>query len=124
MSKRIFLIDDADFMLDMLQMVLHGAGHFVVGSALDGVEAVKSLSMMRDSGERVDIVIVDFHMPKLDGVETIRRIKALVPGVKVLLISANSTLPVVMKAKEVGVDGFVVKPFDPKTLLDSISNLP
>lgn len=123
MPKNIFLIDDADFVLDMLRMVLKGAGYDVVGAALNGVDALESLSRIHSEGALIDLVMVDFHMPKLDGVETVRRIKSLIPGVKILLISANSTLSVVMKAKEVGVDGFIVKPFEPKALLETLKKL-
>ncbi|NLL37954.1 MAG: response regulator [Fretibacterium sp.] len=123
MLKRVLLVDDADFMLDMLQMLLSGAGYVIAGVALSGMEALEFLRTSLEEGEAIVIVVVDFHMPKLDGVETIRRIKALLPKVKILLISANSTLPVALKAKEVGVDAFIVKPFESKTLLEAVRKL-
>jgi CheY-like chemotaxis protein len=60
-------------------------------------------------------------MPKMDGVEVVNHIRTLVPGVKIVLISSNSTLPVVMRAKDVGVDAFIAKPFEPQTVLDAMA---
>jgi len=70
-----------------------------------------------------DIVTVDFHMPKMDGLEAGRKIRSLVPGVKIILISSHSTRPVAMMAKDTKVDAFIVKPFEPKMVLDTIECL-
>lgn len=121
MSKRIFIVDDADFMVDMLRMIFESAGHKVVGTAANGPEALESIGRL-SAVSAPQVVTVDFHMPRMDGMETVRRIRTLVPGVKVLLVSAHATLPVVMKAKEAGVDAFIAKPFEPRTILDAVEN--
>jgi len=119
-SKKIFIIDDADFMVNMLSMLMREAGHEVVGTALNGelaIESIKSLS----ASALPDIITLDFHMPKMDGMRTIKHMRVLVPGAKVILISSDSTLPVVMRAKNAGVDAFIVKPFEPQTVLSTIA---
>ena len=120
MPKKIFIIDDADFMVEMLRMIIKEAGYEVVGVAFNGKQALESIKALPVS-DLPDIVTLDFHMPKLDGVEAVGRLRALVPGVKIILISSNATLPVVMKAKEAGVDAFIAKPFEPQTVLDAIA---
>lgn len=122
MPKKIFIVDDADFIVDMLRLIVQGAGYEVVGTALDGVRALDSIGKL-DHASMPDIVTVDFHMPKMDGIEVIRKIRALVPGVKIVLVSSHATLPVVMQAKDVGVDVFIAKPFEPRTVLDAIQKL-
>lgn len=122
MPKKIFIIDDADFMVDMLRLILEKAAYRIVGTATNGasaLELIKNLSAV----SAPDVVSVDFHMPRMDGMETIRRVRMLVPNVKVVLVSAHATLPVVLKAKEVGVDAFIAKPFDPQIVLDTIGTL-
>ena len=119
MSKKIFIIDDADFMVDMLRVILRDAGYEIVGTALDGEQALESMKVLPLSA-LPDIVTLDFHMPKMDGMEALDRIRALIPGVKIVLISSNSTLPVVMRAKDARVDAFIAKPFEPQTVLDAI----
>ena len=121
-SRKIFIVDDADFMVDMLRMIFEEAGHRVVGTAGNGPAALASIGKL-SAVSVPDIVTIDFHMPRMDGMETIRRVRNLVPGVKVLLISAHATLPVVMKAKEIGVDAFIAKPFEPRTILEAVKNL-
>ncbi len=122
MPRKIFVIDDADFMVDMLRLILHDAGHKVVGTALNGPQALESIKKL-NAASLPEIVTVDFHMPKMDGIETICRIRSLIPRIKILLVSAHATLPIVLKAKEVGVDGFIAKPFEPRAVLDAIDKL-
>jgi CheY-like chemotaxis protein len=118
-AKKVFIVDDADFIVDMLRVILRGGGYDVVGTAGSGPDALEAIGKLSPN-LIPEIVTLDFHMPRMDGLETIERIRTLVPGVKVLLISAHATLPIVMKAKERGVDGFIAKPFEPQTLLDML----
>ena len=118
--KKIFIIDDADFMVDMLRVVMCDAGYEVVGVAFNGEQALESMRVLPPSA-LPDIVTLDFHMPKMDGMEAVDSIRAIVPGVKIVLISSDSTMPVVMRAKDVGVDAFIAKPFEPRIVLDAIA---
>lgn len=122
MSKKIFIVDDADFMVDMLSMILKDAGHKIVGSALNGPQAIEEIGRL-SAISVPEIITVDFHMPRMDGMEMVRQIRRLVPNVKVVLVSAHATLPIVLKAKETGIDAFVAKPFEPSVLLETIDKL-
>lgn len=125
MPRNVFIIDDADFMIDMIRMILEDADYRVVGSSTDSTVALSQLRELTVAPKptAVDIVIVDLHMPKLDGFETIRRLREIFPSVKVLLVTANSSLPVALKARELRIDGFVVKPFEPEVLLEQLARL-
>ena len=94
-----------------------------MGSAADGIRAVEQLREVVSRSLTVDVVLVDLYMPKRDGFETVREIRAILPDVKVLLVTANATLPVALKAKELGIDGFIVKPFEPETLLEALRKI-
>jgi two-component system chemotaxis response regulator CheY len=120
--KKIFIVDDAGFMVDMLRLLISDAGYEVVGTASDGPQALELLTRL-EKDSLPDVVTVDFHMPKMDGLETICKIRALVPNVRVVLISSHATLPVVLRARESGVDAFVAKPFDPQTVLNAIGGI-
>jgi two-component system chemotaxis response regulator CheY len=122
LPKKIFIVDDTDFMVEMLCMIVRGGGYTVVGTALDGAEALETIGGLTED-LAPDIVTVDFHMPGMDGMETIRRIRSLVPGVRVVLISSHATFSVVMQARETGVDAFVAKPFEPQTVLEAIEKI-
>lgn len=120
MSRNVFIMDDADFMVDMLRLVLAEGGYTVVGAATDSLQGLEQLRDAAETSQVVDIVVVDLHMPRLDGFEAIREIRTILPDAKVFLVSADSTLSVALKAKELGVDGFIVKPFEPKTVLATL----
>jgi len=120
--KKIFIIDDADFMVDMLRVIMRNAGYDVVGAAFNGEQAIELIKVLPSSA-LPDIVTLDFHMPKKDGIETVEQMRALIPGVKIIMISADTSLPVVMRAKDVGVDAFIAKPFEPQTVVDAIAML-
>ncbi|MDR1873799.1 MAG: response regulator [Synergistaceae bacterium] len=122
MPKRVFILDDADFIVDMLCAILKDAGHRIVGTAGNGPDALEAIAKL-PADSMPEIVTVDFYMPRMDGLETINRIRALLPDVRILLISAHATLPVAMKARETGVDAFIVKPFEPRTLLETLDRL-
>lgn len=123
MSRNVFIIDDADFMIDMIRMILEGAGHQVVGSETDSLKALAKLRDLANRRTSVDLVLVDLHMPKLDGFEAIQNIRKILPSAKVLLVSANSARSVALRARDLKVDGFVVKPFEPDVLLAEVAKL-
>ena len=114
-SRSVFIIDDADFVVDMLRLTFADGGYTVVGSATDSVQGVGQLREMASKSQAVDVVVVDLHMPKLDGFGTIREIREILPRAKIFLVSAD--------AKELGVDGFIVKPFEPKTIWAALEKI-
>jgi two-component system chemotaxis response regulator CheY len=117
MAKRILTIDDSKTMRDMLMLTLSDAGYDVI-QAVDGEDGVNVLK----GGERVDVVITDINMPKMDGYEVIRQLRK---------DPANKTLPILVLttesdtdkrgiAREAGATGWMVKPFDPDRLVQTI----
>jgi two-component system, chemotaxis family, chemotaxis protein CheY len=117
MAKRILTIDDSKTMRDMLMLTLSDAGYDVI-QAVDGEDGVNVLK----GGERVDVVITDINMPKMDGYEVIRQLRK---------DPANKTLPILVLttesdtdkrsiAREAGATGWMVKPFDPERLVQTI----
>ena len=76
------------------------------------------------AGKDYNVIMIDWKMPELDGLETIRRIRAEIdPDVPILLMSAYDWSDIEDKAKEAGADGFVSKPLFRSTLYEKISAL-
>ncbi len=67
MSQRIVLADDQELIRNGFKMLLHQAGHEVVGEAKDGSQAVEIVRALRP-----DIVLMDVRMPVMDGIEATR----------------------------------------------------
>lgn len=116
MTKRILTIDDSKTMRDMLMLTLADAG-FDVLQAVDGEDGLSVLSR-----ERVDLVITDINMPKMDGYEVIRRVRAnpAYQKLPVLVLTTEAEVDKRTIAKEAGATGWMVKPFDPERLVQTV----
>jgi two-component system chemotaxis response regulator CheY len=116
MSKRILTIDDSKTMRDMLMLTLADAG-FDVLQAVDGEDGLDVLCK-----ERVDVVITDINMPKMDGYGVIRhmRDKPEHKSTPILVLTTESELEKKNRAREAGATGWMVKPFDPDRLIATI----
>ena len=113
-SKKVLVIDDADFMRMMLEDILTHQGHSVL-QAKDGQESLDILQ-----NEAVDVCVLDICMLGMDGIEVLRRIKEGQPELKVVMFSALSQERNVRQALQLGADAFVVKPFQAQCLIDRI----
>jgi CheY-like chemotaxis protein len=109
---RVLLVDDEEEIREVGQGMLENLG-FDVTTAGDGLGALKLLG----SGERFDAVLLDLTMPRLDGVETLNRIRADHPGLPVVLVSGYDERELSRRVSVVGLAGFLHKPFS----LDSLS---
>jgi two-component system, response regulator PdtaR len=105
--------DQALIRLD-LERLLEDAGFDVCGSARDGHEAVELALALRP-----DVVVLDVKMPRIDGVEAARRIlaKGFVP---IVMLTAYGYGELISRAADVGVVGFVVKPFKESALIEAL----
>ena len=70
--------------------------------------------------ETVDVCVLDIVMPVMDGIETLKRIKAEHPEIRVVMLSALSQKNMVEQAFKLGADSFVVKPFQEQCLIERI----
>src|SRR5215469_5875833 len=115
-GKRILTIDDSKTMRDMLRLTLTGAGYDVV-QAVDGQDGLDVLRR-----ERVDVVITDINMPKLDGYGVIRHLRADADydETPILVLSTESDQKTKEIGREAGATGWLVKPFDPEQLVEIV----
>lgn len=116
MSKRILTIDDSRTIRDMLMVTLSGAG-FNVQQANDGQEGIDVLDK-----ETFDVVITDINMPKKDGYDVIRAMRAnpAHKGVPILVLTTEADTEKRQIAREAGATGWMVKPFDPERLVATV----
>ena len=113
---KILVVDDEAGIREMLADALGIAG-FECLVALDGFEAVK---MLRE--EPVDLIITDINMPNMDGLTFIRSLRELpaYQQVPILMLTTESSPEMKNKGREAGANGWLVKPFDPKRLLEVV----
>src|SRR5262245_57958336 len=102
--KHVLIVEDDDHVREVLEEALSEEGYRPIATQA-GVEALEWLSSLR-----VDLIIVDILMPRLDGPELIRRIRAMGPwaATPILVLSAFANLE---RYRDLPVDGFLLKPF-------------
>jgi two-component system response regulator ResD len=107
---RVLIVDDEPMVRDVLSRYLRGEG-FVVDTAGDGEEAMSAV--LRTTP---DLVLLDLMLPKVDGLEVLRRVRELgQPGVILLTAKGEETDRVV--GLELGADDYVTKPFSPREVV-------
>ena len=119
----ILIVDDDDILLDTAVDTLKSLG-VTPDHAGSGAEALGMIRHRHQTGRDYNVVIIDWKMPDLDGIETIRRIRTDVgESIPILLVSAYDWSDIEDKAKEAGADGFVSKPLFRSKLYDKINTL-
>lgn len=103
---RVLVVDDDDDIRETLADRIEAEG-YEVDSAVDGLQALERLPIFDP-----DLVLLDLQMPRLDGLQTLARIRADELDVAVVVISAYGTLEKVVEAMKAGADDFIPKPFD------------
>ena len=119
----VLIVDDDEIMLETAVDSLESLGA-TVEQAQNGLEALGMIEHRHLSGRDYNIIIVDWKMPEIDGLETIRRIRSETGSdVPILLISAYDWSDIEDEAKEAGANGFVSKPLFRSKLYDRINDL-
>ncbi len=90
----------------------------------NGPKAIEKSVQRHEMGKDYPVIIVDWQMPGMNGIETIRQIRAKVgPSVSIIVISAYEWHDIEALAKEAGADGFISKPFFPSNVYDNMTRI-
>lgn len=113
---RILIADDHALVREGTRRVLEQEPDLeVVGEAVDGEEAVELATSLKP-----DVAIVDVSMPKMDGIEATRRIKATCPSINVLILSAYDDDQFIFSLLEAGAAGYLLKTIRSRELVDAV----
>ncbi|MZH01992.1 MAG: response regulator [Nitrospinae bacterium] len=119
-GMHILLVDDNQATLDILQDALESLS-FKVSQAVSGEEALDIIDQSQE--KPFELIFMDWKMPGLDGIETSKRIKKktiLQPPPKIIMLTAYGGEEIMNQAQELPLDGFLVKPVTPSSLLNAI----
>ena len=111
----VLVVDDSEFMRRVIRNILEEGKHRVV-EAKNADEAVR---IYREQG--ADVITMDIVMPEMDGIETVKRLREVDQGVKIIMISALGHQRTVMRALEAGALDFIMKPFTSDDVLESVN---
>lgn len=115
MAKSILIVDDEEIIRNVLRRKLEQTTAYRVFTADDGVVA---LEMFKE--HPVDLVISDLLMKEMNGIELLRNLKAIEPGIPVIIITGYGTLDDAIEAIHLGAEDFIKKPFDINEVLETI----
>ncbi|MBS3974961.1 MAG: response regulator [Actinobacteria bacterium] len=115
MSKTVLVVDDAAFMRMMIRDILSGEG-FVIHEAVNGRDAVEKYGEVRP-----DLVTMDITMPEMSGLEALRAIRESDSRARILMVSAMGQQKMIVEALESGAMDFLVKPFQPAKVLETVN---
>ena len=115
-NNPVLVVDDDSMMRDVLKLILGSEKYPIAGEASNGEDAIALCAKLNPA-----IVLLDINMPKMDGLQVLDAIHKAQPKVKVIMVSAESTLDKVKEAVNKGAAGFIVKPFNPAKVLDVIA---
>lgn len=120
MTVSILAVDDSPSMRKMVSFTLQSAGYDVI-MAYDGVEALEIAQKSPD----VSLVLTDVNMPNMDGITLVKSLRTLrdYQFKPILILTTESSQEKKMKGKEAGATGWIVKPFDPGKLLQTLKRV-
>jgi len=119
----VLIADDDEILLETATITLQSLG-INADKAKSGIDAINMIKDRHETGKDYDIIIIDYKMPDIDGIETIRRIHEIENlNTPALLISAYDWSDIEKIAKDAGVNGFLTKPLFRSTLFDKINEV-
>ena len=110
--------DDSRFMRKIIRKTLEKMGVEVVAEASNGREAIECVEKYRPN-----LVILDINMPEMDGLEALKHIASSGVKPKVIVLTAVNQQWAKEEAKNLGVVGFIPKPFKPQQLVEVVKNV-
>lgn len=117
---KALVVDDSKMMRTVEQKALESMG-WQVKQASNGVEALAALAAM----DGCDLVLADWQMPEMDGLELVRHIRkdGRYRTVPIIMVSSNAVMDSIQEALDAGANDFVMKPFSVEALKDRVTEV-
>ena len=117
MAKNVLIVDDSEFMRNLLREILE-AEFEIAGEAENGVEAVELYEE-----HRPDLVMMDIVMPIRDGIEATTEIKEADSDANIIMCTSIGQEEKMKAAIKAGADGYITKPFQKPSVMDAIEDV-
>lgn len=114
-KKKVLICDDEEGVRESLKLILEDG--YDLSFAATGKEAIE-----KTKKEPIDIVILDIKMPKMNGLEILKELKKISPGIKVIIASGYKSVETASEAIKFGASDYIIKPFETSQVLNAIDN--
>jgi len=117
-QRTVLVVEDNDMNMQLVEYLLEEGGYEIV-KATSGEEA---LALTRSESQRPDLILMDIHLPGMDGLSVVREMKSdqRTNRIPILALTAHAMRGDKDRFLEAGCDGYISKPIDVKTFLTSI----
>lgn len=121
-NMNILVVDDYQTMRRIIENLLKQLGFVNIEQAADGAAALNTL---RTSGKTYGLIISDWNMEPMTGLQLLKEVRAdsKLSGVPFIMVTAESKTENVVAAKQAGVNNYIVKPFNAETLKTKMSTV-
>ena len=119
---RVLVVDDSKTMRRMIIKHLKQLGIPGIVEAADGREAIQEIVRLRKARSKLDLILTDWSMPTMTGLEFVKAVRqrTVLDKVPIIMITTNNTKADVVAAVGVGINNYITKPFTPDTLREKI----
>jgi len=115
----ILVVDDEAVLVESIKIGLQSRGYRVIAA----YGAKEALDCLRHGGQRIDMVITDYLMPEMSGIDLLIKIRKMAPDLPVVLMTAYGETKLVVEAMKNKCDGFIEKPFTLDRLTAEIEDI-
>jgi len=112
-EAHVLVVEDNAQTTRMIRMMLMDMQVANVLTTVDGVEAEEVLEAGDD---RVDVILCDWRMPRMTGIQLLKRVREKHPHLPFMMVTANADVESIKAAASLGVSGYIAKPFSPAQL--------
>ncbi len=117
-STCVLIVDDSEYIRTIMPTLFKKEGITKIYIAADGGAAIEKYKTIKP-----DIIILDVMLPKKNGMEVLREIRATDKDTKVIMISSLATQEFIKEAKEAGANYYIVKPYDNQVFMKIVREL-
>ncbi len=115
---RAAIVDDSKMTRQILKQILLSVKFDVIEEIDNGFSAVEKI---RNKDLNPDYLFIDVEMPRMNGLDVVRKIKPIIPECKIYMVTAHSEKEQVEELIKLGISGYIKKPFDRDTVIGKIS---
>lgn len=115
---RVLSVDDSS----MVRKIIRGAVEVLDGELLEASDGIEALDLLEEEYKRVDLILLDWNMPRLDGMEVLKRLKAdrRFRSIPVMMVTTESERENIVRAIQHGAVHYLLKPFTIEELIKRI----